>query len=484
MKLSKPILFAIVVASCFFGNVFSQDSVGFRLEMFGSVATSHTTPFWIVNNTYGKVPLAANNMYLSEEFFWKHKFNEDFRMSINADLVTAGNHSSSFFVQQLYGEIEWQALCLSIGSKERYNSILDRRLSSGDFTYSTNARPIPEVNLSIPRYTKIPFFKEFLQFRGDFAVGKSIDNNYILDAKASDQGYTLDILWHHKSAYFLLEDPEKKFPFSVTFGFEHGVQWGGKTSFYYIEEMPHSLKDMVKVMLGKGGGEDAPDGEQINRLGNHVGTYNFKLNYAAHLFNVGVYKQHYFDDNSGMEYANWRDGIWGMECAFYNQNYLKKVVVEYVNTTNQSGPVHILNTDRPVRGGGNDDYYNNMLYPSGWSHFGRGLGNPLITSPEYNDDGVLHFKNNRIKALHLGFEGAIDKNISYRLLVTKTNAWGRMTYPFLEKKTDLSTMAEFNYTNPKWAGWDFGIQLAFDQGSLYNDNFGCSFKISKSGVIK
>jgi hypothetical protein len=213
---------------------------------------------------------------------------------------------------------------------------------------------------------------------------------------------------------------------------------------------------------------------------------NVKLGYKSADFKAAIYKQHFYDDNSGLEYANWRDGIWGGEITFSNQTFLEKMVLEYMQTTNQSGPMHFLayDKDRHVRGGGNDDYYNHDFYISGWSYFGRGLGNPLLTSPEYNDDGALHFKNNRLKSVHLGAEGKITPSFSYRTLFTGMNAWGRMYFPFLEKKNDFSTLIECNYGPEKWAGWKIGLQLAFDKGNLYGNNFGCSLKVSKSGIIE
>ena len=132
------------------------------------------------------------------------------------------------------------------------------------------------------------------------------------------------------------------------------------------------------------------------------------------------------------------------------------------------------------RGGGNDDYYNHVYYTGGWSYYGRGLGNPLATSPEYNDDGSLHFKNNRLKAIHLGMNGDILSGLSYRLLFTHMYAWGLQDAPFLERKNNFSSLLECNYELSKHQGWKIGLQLAFDRGNLYGDNWGCSVKISKS----
>ena len=49
--------------------------------------------------------------------------------------------------------MRYRKFTLSIGSKEREPFMLDRRLSSGDLLFSTNARPIPEVRLETPDYS-------------------------------------------------------------------------------------------------------------------------------------------------------------------------------------------------------------------------------------------------------------------------------------------------------------------------------------------
>ncbi len=474
--LKNKIILILISFSCL--SVAGQDSLNYRLDAFGSFSTGKLTPFWITNNTYGVVPLQSNNIYGRGNVKWDHKFNENFKLQTGIDLVGATKHSSDFFIQQLYTSLSYKSLHLNIGAKEYYNSLLNKNLSTGDFDYSPNARPIPEINLNIPEFTTVPYTKGILQVRGDFAVGKSTDNNYIEKTKHAGENYTIDILWHHKSLYFKLLDPKLHFPFSATIGFNHAVQWGGWTTVDGQGELPHSFSDFIRIVFGEGGGNDASIGEQINVLGNQQGTYDLKFSYTNQIFNFSAYKQHYFDDNSGMEYTNWRDGIWGLECELYNQIYVRNIVLEYINTTNQSGTMHFLGQANS-RGGGNDDYYNHETYISGWSHWGRTLGNPLITPPEYNQD--IYFPNNRIKAIHLGLNGEISPGFAFRVLLTGMYAWGRMSYPFLDRKNNFSSLFEFSYTPSRWKDWKLTLQTAFDNGTLYDDNFGCSLKISKSG---
>jgi len=468
-------------------TAYSQDIINYRFDVLASATKGVHTPFWISSNTFGIVPIQSNNGYVRGDLLWKHSFSDKIKFEAEADVITAAKHSSSVWIQQLYAAVSCQNVYFYIGSKERYNSMLDRNLSMGDMTYSTNARPMPEINFSFPNYTTVPYTKKYLQFKADFALGKSFDNDYIRRTKIDDAFYSVDMQWHHKSLFFKLEDPSGHFPFSGIIGLEHAAQWAGWSNVGNTGRVSASLRDFIKVLLCQNGDSKANEGEQINVLGNHLGTYNFKIAYKDKKFQTALYKQHFFEDNSGLELANWRDGIYGGEFTFFNQPFLKKIVLEFLQTTNQSGPTHFLFYDRElypnIRGGGSDNYYNNYLYPSGWSYFGRGIGNALLTSPEYNDDHALGFKNNRIKAVHLGLEGKIISELSYRTLFTKIYGWGTMSNPFLKRKDNFSTLVECIYKSERLEGWQIALQLSFDKGDMYGDNFGCSLKISKTGVI-
>ena len=42
-----------------------EEATSYKAEVFGSASSGSTTPFWMVSNRYGMVPLDANNGYLS-----------------------------------------------------------------------------------------------------------------------------------------------------------------------------------------------------------------------------------------------------------------------------------------------------------------------------------------------------------------------------------------------------------------------------------
>ena len=92
---------------------------------------------------------------------------------------------------------------------------------------SPNARPIPEINLSMPEFTVVPLTKGWMQVKGDFAVGRSFDTGYLEDFANGKQTYVKNVLWHHKSFYIRIQDTQNNFPLSGIVGVQHWAQWEG-----------------------------------------------------------------------------------------------------------------------------------------------------------------------------------------------------------------------------------------------------------------
>lgn len=464
-----------------------QDATVYKAELFGSVASGDNTPFWMVSNRYGMVPLEAGNGYLNAGVFHQQHFGKGFRWSAGLDVVAAVPRYRNAYIHQLYAELGYKSLQLSIGSKERYTSLWDRSLSSGDMVLSPNAIPIPEINLSMPNFTVVPFTNGWIHVKGDFAAGRSFDTKYLENFVNERQTYVKNTLWHHKSFYVQIKDTRNGSPFSGIIGVQHWAQWGGTSSNSKIGAQPSSIKDFIRVVCGSEGGGDATVSDQINVLGNHYGTYDFKLEYTQPNWKLAAYYQHYFEDKSGMLFVNGTDGLWGVQLDLPKFPWLKKVVMEYFVTRDQSGPFHFIDFDHDKYqgpGGGADNYYNNGEYTTGISYFNRGIGSPLIPSPEYNTNGDLGYKNTRVQDWHFAAEGDLSSQVSYRVLFSLMNSWGTPYTPFLDNKRGASGMLDIAYRHPRLAGWEFKGSLAADAGSLYGKNAGFSLSVSKRGILK
>lgn len=490
MKLSGYILFlsalTLYIMPCVAQST-SYGSTDYTIEALGTAATDKYTPFWIVSNKYGTIPLEAGNAYLRAGVFHHQVYKSGLHWNVGADLIVTTPRYRNVYIQQLYAEIKYKCLKLTLGSKEEHTSLWDKELSSGDLVHSANARPIPEINISVPQFTSIPGTKGIVLFKGNFSVGKSFDTDYIKQFRNEKQHYTTNTLWHNKSLHIRLIDPQHDFPLTATIGLRHHAQWGGTSSDPDIGKQPHSFKDFFRIITGRSGRDASYFTDYKNALGNHFGSYDMKLGYLHSDFDLHVYKQHYFDDASGMKFDNMPDGLYGIETVLYNFPLIKKIVFEYLHTRNQSGPIHYIMYDHeeyPGYGGGNDDYYNNGGYRTGVSYFNRSIGSPLLTSPEYNKNGDLGFKNNRVCAFHLGFQGYVSKQLSYRLLATSSESWGTTDRPFLKKAADFSCAVRLSYCHPRLEGWLFSGEIGSDFGPTYGDNTGISISIKKSGTFK
>ena len=464
-----------------------ENTTYYKAKAFGSMATGSYTPFWIVSNKYGMVPVDANNGYFNAGVFHQQQVTSAFRWSAGLDLVAVAPRNHNVYIQQLYAEVGYRCLQLSIGAKENKHSLWDLNLSSGDMVLSTNGRPIPEVNISIPVFTTIPGTNGWLRVKGDFAIGKSFDKNWIRHIANGKQVYNENPLWHHKSVYAQVKSAHTNFPLSAIVGLQHWAQFGGTSTDPELGNQFHSVKDLFRALFGLSGGANSTISDQINVYGNHFGAYDFKLSYTKPKWNASVYYQHIFNDNSGMEFFNSTDGLWGGELAFNDFPWMKKVVLEYITTRHQSGPFHYIWYDHDKYhgpGGGYDNYYNNNEYKTGASYYGRAVGSPLLTSPEYNENGDVDFKNNRIRAWHFGFEGHLSQQVFYRIKYSHSMNWGTYKIPFFEKKHNNSAVIEITYRHPKLTGWEFGGAVAGDYGKLYGDNTGFSLSVSKKGILK
>ncbi len=492
MKLRKGFLTAFSLSCLVTGISAQQDSLPealtYQVEAFGSAASGDYTPFWIVSNQYGVVPLDAGNGYLRGGITHQQSLGKGFSWGAGLDMVVSFPRYRNVYIQQAYADLRYKSVLLSIGSKENYTSLWDKNLSSGDLIHSANARPIPEVNLSMPVFTVVPYLKGWAQVKGEIAFGRSMATDYLEHFMGPPQHFIQQTLWHHKNFFLRIKDTRNDFPFSLALGLQHAAQWGGTSTDPEIGVQPHSFKDMIRVFLAQSGGSDATLSDQVNVLGSHHISYDFQLGFTQKDWALHAYYQHLSADKSGLLFYNGTDGLWGLQADIPHFPYIRKVVVEYLETRNQSGPFHFIWFDHdlhPGRGGGGDDYYNNEEYITGYSYFNRSMGSPLVVSPEYNKDGMFGFRSSRISDWHWGMEGDVSPRLSYRVKLSVMNGWGTPYAPFLRKRTGTSWLVDIHYTHPRLHEWQFSGSLAGDTGDVLGDNgIGFSLKISKRGLLK
>lgn len=461
--------------------------LNYKIETGATLSGGEHTPFWLVANKHGLSSIRKNNAYLDAGIFRDMEKDKDFSYALGLEMVGASRFTSKFFIQQAYADVRYRWLQLSIGSKERGSELKNDLLSSGGMTFSTNARPIPQVRISIPEYTPVPFTKHWLHIKGHIAYGKFTDDDFQERFTAKLTKFTNGTYYHSKAAFFKIEN--EKSPVSVELGLEMAAQFGGdcyelqKDGTYKITPTPNKLKDFIKVFVPSGGGSDASESDQINVLGNHLGSYSAAVSYRFPTWKVKAYYEHYFEDRSGMvfTYGMWKDCLTGLEVTLPENPFVTSVVGEFISTKHQTGAFHYLDGfDHPFTGA--DNYYNNGQY-AGWEHWGQGVGNPLLTAPIYNKDGDLSFKSNRVKGFHLGVTGNPTPEIDYRVLVSVVKHWGTYSTPFRTIRRNQNGLVEVTYKPGRINGWSFTLAGAADGGNMLGDSWGGMLTIRKTGLI-
>jgi len=451
--------------------------------------TGDKTAFWLVNQRHGLGSLKTDNAYLRTALYKETNSSKVFDWAAGVDVVGATGYQSNAIIQQAYLDVKYKSWLLSIGSKERGAMLKNQELSSGGMTWSGNARPIPQVRLELADYVSYPWLmKNRLKFRGSLAYGRFTDDNYQKkNVNAALYNYNSDVLYHYKSAELRYDFANS--PWSLEIAGETAIQFGG---FLHkpdtVLSTPSRFKNYLMALIPSQGDQNSQITDQNYVYGGTLGSWQIKANYTQKEWQLSAYLENFFEDFSGMSKQNKMDGLWGIEYKSNRACGITGVVVEYLQTTDQSGPIHWAIHDTPgthlsYAATGSDNYYINGFYNSGWTNYGFVNGNPLLTSPVYNQNGAIEILNSRVKAFHLGIQARASKVWKGKLLLTHSRNWGRYDRPFFGIKNSLSTLGEIECNPSRWKGWKIALATATDHGEMYGNNFSVSLSVKKSGLI-
>ncbi|MBQ3828118.1 MAG: hypothetical protein II812_08215 [Prevotella sp.] len=490
-------LLPLLLCLCSVGGVSAQehslfDSLQYRAELQGTLAGGDHSPLWLNANKYGLSSLKKANGYIRGAI-QRPLSNDDGRrwgVGYGVDLALAAGFTSTLVIQQAYIEARWLKGVLTVGAKEMPMELKNQELSSGSQTLGINARPVPQVRIALPDYWSIPGTCNWLALKGHIAYGKTTDDGWQKDFKAPNTRYTENTLFHSKAGYLRIG------PKNITFelGLEMASQFGGKSYTYEngvetVYENSSSLKAFWNALIP--GGSDATDGNFKNVEGNQLGSWVMRLNFDQPTWNIGVYADQFFEDHSMMTHFSksgdgyfrydFKDWLLGVELKLKQTRWLEGVVVEYLYSKYQGGPVyhdHTANVDIQISG--RDNYYNHHLF-TGWQHWGQVMGNPLYRSPLYNDDRKIEVEHNRFKAWHLGFNGSPIDGLHYRVLATWQRSFGSYYYLPPTPVENVSLLAEASYALRH--GWLVKGAFAMDNGKLRGESYGVQLSVIKTGII-
>jgi hypothetical protein len=418
------------------------------------------TPFWLFSNRYDKFPLNDNIFYFDFLLLRKPDRSKfiDYGFGTETDIFYI--NTLDFRFQQIFGEIKLWKFILKAGKFEEKYGEQDSILTSGNILYSANARPMPKIILKSDDFIPVPFTKGYIELKGHIAHGW-FDNT--VDVK--------NFYLHSKDFYVRLGG---KLPVNIYGGLAHFAQWGGISSNPRFDTLPSDFRAFKHIFFAESGDAGTVDtGEVINRLGNHIGSWNAGLIIKTKLFSSHFYFQSVFEDNSGRKFANFPDGLWGCLIKL-NNKYLKALSYEYLYTMLQSGDPKADTVPKWYTG--NDNYFSHWIYTSGWSYYKQTIGTPFISSPIYN------ICNNRVKAHNLSVMANYNE-YRFLLFISYYKNYGSYNYPIDPAKNQFSLMIEASKRMKKMPFIEVSARIGADFGKMYGENFGINFSLRKVGPV-
>ncbi|RMB63825.1 hypothetical protein EAX61_00075 [Dokdonia sinensis] len=398
---------------------------------FDGAYASEQLPFWFTANTNGlRDGLTNGDVYAFAKA--EYPTSSSSHLEIGVGAMYRDGVTDRLQRAELYASFTNKWLVATLGSqqqKERYDGL---STTNGNILWSGNARAIPGIVVEAPEPIKLS-----KTIAVDYGLG-----NYFLN----DDRYVGNTMVHYKRLGLHIAVNEKS-TFKGTL--QHYAQWGGTSPI--AGKLPAGFSDFIKIFLAQNADADAPEGDQQNALGNHLGSYNFEYEYKGVSGALEAYHQHLFEDGSGTAFKNFPDGVWGLTYA-PKVGVLTRILYEFVHTTDQSS------ADQPSVSAG-DNYFSNKVYRSGWTYDGRTIGIPFIL---LNPETGLGISNNRIKAHHLGGSFTFD-TITVNLKGSYVQDFGAPGNPIPEGINKVFTYAKGLYTT------NFGV-FSVAAGADFNNS--------------
>jgi hypothetical protein len=465
----------LLVSFLFLNKVFSQEStIRYQVELNSNISSQDSLTFWQTANKFGAIP-NSNTAQISAGLFRDFKDELEYGTvdyALGAQVTSSLADRNETIINQLYASARWGKVQLDAGVKHREVLFEGLSSSNGEITYSNNARSIPGYNIYLIDFVKLPFAKKWLSFKGNYS-------DYLLNDKRAVDNARL----HHKSLHFKYKLSEK---LELITGLNHYVQWGGTSSTF--GKQPSSFKDYLRVITAQSGGSDSTIGDQINALGNTLGSYLVQLNYSGEKTNWNFYWSHPFEDRSGRELSNYPDALYGVFIDLKKPNGLiSHISTEVTYTKHGSGnsPHYRDGNGVFVAASGRDNYFNNGIYESGWTYFGNTIGSPYFSTIGKNDSDVTQGiieGDNRFTAFNIGIKGCIHK-FNYMTKLSHVTYLGWFDNEYEVKPKQFSGILEIKLPEIQKFPIDIAFGTSFDTGTYSPINFGGFLKLSKRGVF-
>ena len=490
--MKKLLLATLLINSCFVAFAQPKSLHQAYVEVGGLASSAERTPFWLRANQFGIVPYAApvgtlragltGSVLLTDTTgqYARKPPSRAWVLSYGAEVVGNAGKESQLLAPEYYVKLAHRQLQLVVGRRREVVGLVDTALTSGSYSWSGNALPIPKVLFGTKGFAPIGR-RKWLAINAFIAHGWFANTNYM------QRSYL-----HQKSVIFRVGKPSSAVRLYA--GINHNTQWGGHSDsldYHYAVngQLPDQLRDFPNVLFAiRTDGLDnlrITSFDYVNLYGNHVGNIDFGFELRLPSVLLMLYHQHSFDDSSGMFFKNVPDGLSGLRIQPVKHGTsgfrVDDLLLEFLTTLDQSGPV--FNPSAGLLGA--DNYFNNRQYQEGWAYKNHIIGTPFITlkqdtKPVYQQTTGWIVNNNRVQMAHIGMRATVAQRMNLVAKVSYSRNYGVPGEPLPGAPMQLSSLVQVGMPLSWLGGLSLTASAAADFGQLYTNAVGAYVGLRKT----
>lgn len=413
----------------------------------GLLSSEENNPFWLYTNQRGRLD-EFTDLATWADASGTYFITPDASIALGLGGLYQNGLPDKLQLDEYYLSFKNTWMKAHAGRKHKIELYNGLSATNENVLWSLNARPLPGVSFEI--YRPVYFWKS-----AGLGFKASLEEFF-----TDDERYVENLRIHHKSFHFVYSGIRNV---ELIVGVQHFAQWAGTSP----EEgpLPDGFEDYLRVITGQQG-KNTEVGEQLNALGNQLGSYEIYLNTSWSHYDIQLLYNTFFEDMSGLKLRNTPDGRYGIFIEDKEtEKWVSSFMYEYYYTRNQSK--YYPTTD------GKDNYFNNSLYKSGWTYENRILGLPFILSAK---DG-LGISDNNIVAHHIGISGKAFYYLPYKFMLSYRMNYGAKSGSSKPNDEILSGFVDLRV-------WEdivnVNVQIGADIHSSSKEIFGAGLRVSRS----
>ncbi len=466
-------------------------------EAGGYAISGQHTPFWLRANQYGIVPTngsvgtlrlgayadyrvpqrdSAGNAIKLRRFDWGYGLN----------VVGNAGNSSQLILAEGYVKVRFHQIELYAGRRREIVGLTDTLLTSGSYSWSGNALPMPKIQIGTIGYAPIKFTKGLIAINAFFSHGWFND------------GFVQNSYLHQKAFYGRLGKPNWRVKLYA--GFSDQAQWSGYSPGLastgdpgfsnngYLASGLDSYFRVVTTLRGSSPYSTNPNivsVDQGNRIGNHLGSFDGAIEVRIGSYQVTAYRQNLYETGALFYLTNIADGLNGIRFKRLTRGQsnftVDRLALEFFYSKSQGGPEFVI--DDPQRRGRNN-YFNHSQYRDGWSYLGRTLGTPFLSQRSEVRTELMNesISNNRVSLFHLAMAGTVYQRLQWLMKLSYSQNFGTYGSPYPAGTNQFSGLLQVAtpLQLPALGECQLNASLALDQGKLLYNSTGLYVGLRKA----